>query len=69
MTNSAHDSLNISRAKAKRLNRSFKAGKAHASQRVAPYFSPDKQLTFQQAQLDDCPLKRVGALGEVQTDN
>ena len=69
MTNSAHDSLNISRAEAKRLNRSFKAGKAHASERVAPYFSPDKQLTLQQAKLDDSPRKRVGKLGEVQTDN
>ena len=69
MTNSAHDSLNISRAEAKRLNRSFKAGNAHASQRVAPYFSLDKQLTLQQAQLDGCPRKRVGKLGEVQTKN
>ena len=69
MTNSTHDFLNISRAEAKRLNRSFKAGNAHASQRVAPYFSPDKQLTLQQANLDDSPRKRVGKLGEVQTSN
>ena len=55
MTHSTRDSLNVFRAEAKRLNRYFEAGNAHASQRVAPYFSPDRRLTLQQAQLGDCP--------------